>query len=316
MARGEESIARIRGFSRPQRVVARCLRASLHDLPPLPAGPSRCFPLLPRRLPKNPATSIMPLVRSRRGVPSLEPAVESSGSPALPKQLGRDPANLTGGLTRCRVTRSPLVGFCRLGHRHTLAPLLAGPKTNARPSVVSHHFDSHTARALWACCIPLPIRGSSRFQPPCPGLVLGPMNRHPLRCRSEPDTRDLSRDAPTPRRTSACDSRYASLRPVLPPRGCSVATARPRSLGDQDLLHEALLHHSRGAGGFGCPPHARLHPSWALFPFEVSAFHSLPNSTARRPWERQDVSTVRARCLHLARRALPPDARPTPKSLP
>lgn len=65
-------------------------------------------------------------------------------------------------------------GVFRLGYRHTLAPLLTGPKTRLRPSRVSHPFDSHPTRALWACCIPLPIRGSSRFQPPCPGLTLGP----------------------------------------------------------------------------------------------------------------------------------------------
>jgi hypothetical protein len=125
MARGEDSIARTYELSRLQLVDARCLRASLHDLPPSPAGPSRYSLLPPHSNPKTAVASIVPLVRSRRGVPSLEHAVESSGSPAPPKWHGFDPANLTGGLTRCRVTRSPLVGF--------LAPAIDTPSRRCWP---------------------------------------------------------------------------------------------------------------------------------------------------------------------------------------
>jgi hypothetical protein len=182
-------------------------------------------------------------------------------------------------------------GVLRLGYRHKLASLRTGPKT-----VCGHPWFLTTSTAFRRMRCGLVASHCQSEVHRVSGLrvlilACGPTNRRPLRCRSEPDTRDLPRDAPTPRRTSVCDSRCASLRPVLPPRGCSSQTRRPRSSGYENLLHEALLRHSRGAGGFGCPPHARLHPSWACFPFEVPS-HSL------------------------SRQVSPPCARPTPKSLP
>jgi len=195
----------------------------------------------------------MPLVRSRRGAPSLEHAVESSGSPASPKRCGFDPSNLTGGLTRCRVTRSPLVGF--------LAPAIDTPSRRCWP--VRRPTRDHP----WFLTTSTAIRrqGCGLVASHCRSEVHRVSCLRALTDRSRSDTRDIPRCAPTPRRTSVCDSQYASLRLVSP--------SQPGS-------------------------------RWLWLP----ATHPTPSFLGLFP--------LRGSFSLAVRQPLPPDARPTPKSLP